>query len=233
MSDYTNVLQLLSSYCDRFRLSLEQSSLLGTEPWQGLLEELLGIRDLLNDPAISAPLDNYQIQKQSPVERYGVASLVIALSEDNVTPRKISEHLESQGIPISEAEIKGWLKQYETAPITTKTDMVNGSIFDTQGQLQSVFDRLHSLLDEVDDRTDAHFASARITKEQVKLEYMKEIRQSIKDAASLAAVVANMQTVEQFKKVVVEEVGKVDPATAQRIWKKIREAKAMFSSLQM
>lgn len=231
--DYTNVLQALNTFCDRFRGTLEQESMIGTSPWQELLEELLGIKDLLNDPVISQPLDNYQIQPQSPVEKFGAASIVIALSEDGMNPKSISAHLETQGIPISEAEIKGWLKAYQQAPITQKPAMANGSIFDTQGQMQIVFDKLHTLLDELDDQEDSHYLSAKITKEQVKLDYMKEIRQSIKDAASLAAVVANMQTVEQFKKVVIEEVNKVDPATAQRIWKKIREAKAMYSSLQM
>lgn len=232
--DYENVVQLYISFIGRLKAQLEINSYIGLEPWQSLLEEAYQIKDLLNNPIISQPLNNAELKKgkkQNPVDKYGMQSLVISLYEDGLGFKKIAEYLEAQGLPITNTDVSDWIKDYSVSDITTQVELSNGSVFDTQFQLQDLFDKIYKLLQEIQIRDDADYKAAKTTKEQVKLEIYKELRMSVKDAATLATAVANMQTIENFKKIVIEEVNKLDPGTAQRIWKKIREAKSMFSSL--
>lgn len=231
--DYTNVLQALRDFCEKFQQTLENQSLIGADPWQSLLEELLGIQDLLNDPVISQPLDNHQLQQVHPVEKYGVASIVLALHEDGMQPKQIALHLQSQAVPVEESHIKSWLKQYSETSITQKAEAIYGSVFDTQTQLQQLFENLNSMIEAAKGQEDSHYLGAKITKEQVLLEHQKELRQLIKDAGALMTTVAGMQQVGQFQKIVIEEVNKLDPATAQRIWKRVREAKLAFTTLNL
>lgn len=231
--EYKNVLQALHSFCENFQSALVTHSMIGQEPWTTLLEELLGLEELLNDPVVSEPLDNFKIAPISPVEKYGVANSVLALNEDGVSPKEIAVHLKNQNVPLSEKDVKEWLEIYSKTPITTKAEAVFGSVFDTQNQLQFLFENLNNMIEQVKLQTDEHFNAAKITKEQVVLEHFKETRQLIKDASTLMATVSGMQNVATFQKMVIEEVNKVDPATAQRIWKRIKEAKIAFTSLNL
>lgn len=235
-NDFTNVIQLYVSFTEKLKSQLETNSFIGLEPWHSLLMEAYEIKELLNNPLISQPLNNAELikgKKQNPVDKYGMQSLVISLYEDGLTYQRISEYLQGQGLPIESKHVGDWIKEYSASEITTQVELRNGSVFDTQFQLQDLFDKIYALLQEIQAKDDKDYTSAKTTKEQVKLEVYKELRMSVKDAATLATAVANMQTIENFKKIVIEEVNKLDPGTAQRIWKKIREAKSIFNSLSI
>ncbi|MBD2201795.1 hypothetical protein H6G33_10590 [Calothrix sp. FACHB-1219] len=231
-AEYTNVVQLFNDFVDRFKTTLEREKLIGVEQWIVLLEELYGIKELIVDPTISAPLDNYKIVSLNPIDRLKLGNNVLSLLESGFNTKDITTSLENQGIVITEKDVKNWLKSYSESSIDEKIESTQGSVFDTQTQLQAIFDNLYNLLDQVAIKDDDSFYSAKTTKEQVKLEVMREIRQSLKDASGLAASIAALQTVKQFQKVVIEEVSKIDPIAAQRIWKRIQQARAMFSSLE-
>lgn len=228
----TSILKEYNEVCEQLRNELVKKELL-IEPFISIVEELFAIGESLNDPVISGELDNYSLKIQSPIEKYGVASNVINLAEDGKSPEEISASLEYTGVIIDKKDIKQWLKQYENLPALKKLETSRGSIFDTQFQLQEIFERLHTLLERVEDKEDADYARAKVVKEQVVLDYMKEIRQSVKDASALAATVASMQSVENFKQIVVEEISKLEPAVAQRIWRKIREAKQIHNTMNI
>lgn len=232
--DYTNVLNLLEAFCRTFEVELIRNSMMGSEPWTSMLGELREIFDLLNDPAISEPLDNSKLSKVHPVDRYGLGEGIIALHEQGLTAKEIVENLSNQGFDeFNEGNIRKWLREYNSTPITNRSSKVAVSVFDTQTQLQSLFETLQDLMDGLEDKDDETFYRGKTTKEQVRLQHIQEIRQTVKDAASLAATIAGMQQMETFKKLVIEEVNKENPAVAARIWKKIRDAKVMFTSFNL
>ncbi len=235
--DYTNILQLLHKHCNEFQSALEATSLIGVEPWVSLYDQIVGLKEILDQPSLLGapnPLDNQALGQPSPIDKYGLASLVISLHENNITPVVIAKQVEGLlSISLSGTDVEAWIEQYNRAPITTKVGLSNGSIFDTQTQLQTVFDTLHNLLTEVNDQDSEYFYPAKTTKEREKLEVIKEVRQSIKDAAALSATIAQMESVENFKRIVIEEINKENPAAAQRIWKRIRAQQSMMNSLRM
>jgi hypothetical protein len=228
----TSIVLELKECVDSLKNSLTKENQM-REPFVSILEELYGITESLQSPAIAENLDNYALQISSPVEKYGVGSKVITLAEEGKSSEEISISLAYSGVTIDKKDISKWLKQYEGLSTSEKIESSRGSIFDTQYQLQEVFERLHSLMESVENKEDNHYYKGKTIKEQVILDVVKEIRQSVKDASQLASTVASMQSVENFQKIVVEEVSKVDPDVAQTIWRRLKEAKSFYNSMNL
>ena len=227
--DYTNVLQLLDSYIKGYKRALSSEELIGVEPWQTLLEEITGVYNLLNSPTICPEIDNHAIVQKSKITQYGVETIVTSLYEEGFKPTEISNQLQSQGLVVSSKEIKEWLNDYSIMPIVDKATYQYGSVFDTQTQMQNIFNKLNYLLAEVEDTDRGQFRKT--SKQEVILQYMTELRMTLKDATSLAATVSNLEAIESYKQVVLEEVGKVDPIVRQKIIRRLQEAKILLRNI--
>lgn len=228
-NSYTNVLQLGNRLHKEFRKTLEDNELIGISEWDYLLNSLSSFLDALADPLVSDNLDNYKIQRVNPIERLGLTSMVIQLIENGLTPKEISREYKGQGISISINDIESLLDSYNTAPITEKIERNNLSVFDTSQQLELLLSEILNITQEIEEISDEELKNARTTRSDIKIKLSAERRQTIKDAASLAQAIQMLQDTQNFKKAVLEEIGKLDHRTQQIIMRKIKQVSLPYS----
>ncbi len=229
--DYTNVLQLYKDFCEDFKDTLLEESLLGQEPWHSLLIQAEEINTLLSDNTITGELDNYKLTQANPIESLGVGNSVIALYEENYTTEDITTILNNQGFDLEVKDVKEWLKTYNKEGILTKASFNYGSVFDTQVQLQTLFESLNDMLLEIKHKPDSSYK--RKDKDDIIREYLAELRQAIREAAQLTSTVASIKKAEEFQQIVLEEINKESPMVAAKIINRISQLKNVIKTLDL
>ena len=224
-----NALELYSAALEKYKLALEDKALINVEPWSEIYLELQSCFDILN--TANSEADNYSLQVKHPIDQFDLGNITIALYEDGLDYADIAEYHTAREFKITSTEVKKWLTNYTNSSVLEKTSLQHGSIFDTEYQLQSLFDRLNTQLKEIDLKDNLDYASGRTTKDEVYLAYCTEIRQTIKDAATLAEAVANMQKVERFQQIVLQCINEVSPTVRNKIIRLWQKEKQLFKGL--
>ena len=230
--DYTNVLQQYRDFVIKFKSTLEQNSLIGLEPWTDLLDEATGLEEILNDPVISKPLDNYSLEKSHSIDVLGLGPKVLAFYEDNYAPTDIVKVLnQTCSTKLTTKDVENWLTSYSKQSIISKAEMEFGNVFDLKSQLQEIFIDIKTHMEEIKalDRK----AFNRTSKDEVIIAGREQLRQIIKDAASVITQLQSMEDVRKFQKIIFEEINKESPACVQRIMRNIREQKAILQTLDI
>lgn len=234
MTGYTNIVQLGNKIINELKTLLENEGLVGQSKWDYILESFEEFKIALADPLICKELDNYKIERLNSVEKLGLSSNVITLYEEGLSPREIATDLRKKGISLSENDIKNFITDYNKSSITSRIEKSNTSVFDTEVQLQTIFDDLNEALSDLNNLSNEdtkRLSNARVVKEQLQIELHKERRQSVKQASELAQAIANLQHIKEFNKMVLEEVMKESPAAYQRLIKRINEGRSIFRGL--
>lgn len=232
MADYTNILQELRDWKDDFGSLLDNKQLIGTIEWQPLWERLVALERLFNDPIISEPLDNYKVALRHPIDACGMTEFVVQLVEKGSSENDISRALSMQGVDLTAREVGEWITSYKGAPIMDRVEYPYGSVFDTQAQLQSIFNDLKAGIIALKSADDEPFIKARRVKEEVWIQFMQEQRQLLKDARALMETVKQFEAIDRFKQIVIEEVNKENPVIASRIYRRIQLAKTLHNTLE-
>jgi hypothetical protein len=107
-----------------------------------------------------------------------------------------------------------------------------GSVFDTQTQLQTIFNDLKAGIVALESADDEPFLKARKVKEEIWVTMLQEQRQLLKDARALMETVKQFEAIDRFKQIVIEEVNKENPAIASRIYRRIQMAKTLLNTLE-
>lgn len=230
--NYNNLLHLVSEWRSDFSDVLHEAELYGLEPYADLLERFLLIEKMLNDPVISKPLDNFSLEKIHTIDKFGMSRLVIQLIENGLEYKEIAKVLGEQGCIVTTAEIRSWHKQYSSLPITERSGFEHNSIFDTQARMQELLEELILGMKLIEQRDDEDFYRAKTIKEREKLEYIKERRQLIIAAQNLLESLHLQREFEDRMKIVIEEVNKLEPMTATKIWRRISSMKNIVGSLR-
>ena len=205
--EYTNVVQLGQKLSYELKTFLEYNNLIGTKEATYLVESFESFLDTLSDPIVSEKLDNYKLQVQNPIEKYGASNEVINLIEEGKSPALIVQQLGAKGLGmISIEDVKSYIKEYEQADIVTKIEKSNTSVFDTEAQLEVIFKTLQSEIDNLAYVDEEMLAKARTTKYQLKLEYLREVRMTVKDATTLAQAIENLTRQRKFNTLVLKTV---------------------------
>ena len=227
---YTNVVQLGQKLSYELKSFLENNKLIGTKDSTYLVDSFETFLELLSDPIVSKELDNYKLQIQNPVEKYGVAAEVIALLEEGKSNGVISEHLAYKGLSmISTEDIRKFSKEYETADVINKIEKSNTNVFDTTTQLQVIFDTLNDKLAKLNYVDDERLAKAKVVREQLELEYTRELRMTLKDAAQLAQAIENLNRQQKFNQLVLRTVSeKCGAAVYNSVVAEIRKQQLIF-----
>ena len=230
----TNVIELGNNLSKQIRELLLDKGLVGQPEWDEVLFSLDNFINILNTPLVSKELDNYQITKRNKIENLGIVNEVVDMIEEGMTPHQISSRLKVDGLLISVREVSEFIEEYNEADILTKIDKSNISVFDTESQLERIFTELNNNLESLNNLTeedDIRLGRAKVVKESLKNETIREIRHIIKDAAAIMNMIANLQTVREFNKVMLEEIRKESPAVAARIQKRLVECRTIFKAI--
>lgn len=199
---------------------------LTNEQWLALLEELDGLTQLVEDSYPSGLL-----VKESTLERLGLVSKVANLDKAGLSPKDIAGIILTQtGVEVSEKDIVDALA-YEGPTTYEKSVSLRGSIFDTQRRFQEVFEHLYDTLEKIKLKDELYYKGNKLSRDEVELEYLRELRQLSKDAAAIVAAVSAMSRLRDFQKAVLDVIGTVSPSVQQQILRKLNEQKALISSL--
>jgi hypothetical protein len=230
--DYNNLLHIISEWRNDFTTTLYDADLYGLEPYADLLERFRLIEQMLNDPVISEPLDTFKIEAIHPIDKFGMAPVVIQALERGIEYKDIVKILGEQGCTVSNSEVRDWHNKYSSLPITERSGFEPNSIFDTQARMQELLEELIAGGKLIEQRDDEDFFRAKTVKEREKLAYMQERRQLILAAQNLLESIHLQREFDDRMKIVIEEVNKMDPMVAARIWRRIQSMKSLVGSLR-
>lgn len=230
-TEYTNVVQLGSRLINELKVFIENHNLVGTRDANYLIESFENFREMLADPLVSQELDNYKLKVQNPIEKYGVAEEVITLLEEGKSNPEIAEGLALRGLPIETKHVLAFKREYKDADIISKIEKSNASVFDTQVQFQMIFDAIQTEMTNLELMDDEVLAKARVTRPQVKLEQLRELRMLSKDAKELSESMMNMQNGTKILQIILQTVNKeCTPTVFNKIVAEIRKQKLIFGS---
>lgn len=217
----------------RFRENLANAVLdcdmAGTVIFNNVLNELDSILEEYRDPI---EIDPTYLSSSLLIDRLGLAFSVIRLYQDGFTENEIAQTITNQvGQEITVAEVKKWLELNRTDLDFTNPRATRGSIFDTQSRMQDLFEKLYDKLEEISQKSEERFRAGKLSKDEVELEYLKEVRQLTKDGAAIVAAVSTMTRIKEFQKIVVEAIGQVSPSAQQYILRKLNEQRHIMGAL--
>ena len=225
----SNGLELIAEGLEQLKGELENQALINVLPWNEIYLKLNDGLDILN--SATSAVDNYVPVVKHPVDQMGLGDITLALYEEGTSFKDISEYHKHRTFDISPKQVQQWIESYSNKTVLAKVDLEHGSVFDTQIQIQGLFDNLSTMLKKIELKNNSDYAIARTSKDEVYLAYCTEVRQVIKDAAALTEAVANMQNIEEFQRIVLQVVNEVDPKVKNRImrkWKKQKELSKGF-----
>jgi hypothetical protein len=229
-TEYTNVVQLGSRLVNELKVFIENHNLVGTRDANYIIESFEEFIEQLSNPIVSKELDNYKLSIQNPIEKFGLVEEVIKCIEEGKDNKEIAEGLALRGLPIESKHISSFKKEYEKTDILTKIDKSNSSIFDTEVQLEMIFDSLQSQLQELEYVDEEMLIRARTTKYSLKTETIRELRMAIKDAKELSEAVLNLQNTKKFNQIVLETVNKeCGLVVFNKVVTELRKQKLMFN----
>jgi hypothetical protein len=108
---------------------------------------------------------------------------------------------------------------------------MKGSIFDARNRMEEMHSMLIDLLAKVEQGDESRFKSAKVTKEQVTLSVITEIRQTIKQASDILEKVESFQTVKEFQKLVIDCLQQEAPSTYMKVMMRLKEMNTMNSMI--
>lgn len=220
-TDYINILQLLDKWLDRFREYLMDMTLLGSEPWTSFLSELQGIRELLDDPAISEPIDNTAIRILSPIDRLGIGQMVISLVEGGMDTEDLAGFLSTKfSTIITSAQVQSWLDEYNNSGISVRTQTLTRDVFDTRSHYQQMLVDIQQQLEELIRKDDEDFR--RTSKDEVISQVRSEMRMLLKDARALYKEEAAGQGSQIFTQIALEVIEEMCPEAAPVIFNRLQ-----------
>lgn len=230
-TEYTNVVQLGSRLVNELKAFIENNNLVGTRDANYLIESFEQFKEMLADPLVSQELDNYKLTTQNPIEKYGVVEEVITLLEEGRSNSEIAEGLAIKGLPIESRHVLAFKKEYQSADIVRKIEKSNSSVFDTQVQFQMIFDTLNSKLADLAHVDEDRLAKARVVKEQLEIELLREIRMLSKDAQALMEAMNNLENNKKIITIMLDTVNKMcGPTVFNQVASEIRKQKLIFGS---
>lgn len=218
--------EYLSNFTGQFKEALLKHELYGIEEFDNLLSSIKTISDGIEaNPDVFIPINEHIIDK------YGLGEMVIKFINSGYNYKTLAEILTTQsGVSINQKNIKEWVENYSTLTYK-KRPQGHGNLFDVQERMQDIYSRLLEHLQTVEKTSQNEFLQAKITKQQVTLDIYKEIRMLTKDAANIMQAISHQAQLQEFRKVILESIKEVSPATAQAIIRKLRQNKAIASAL--
>lgn len=226
---YAELNTLMNELSKEFVKVLSKEGHVGKPQYDDLLDRVEHIRNVLG----TLSMDNKELVAQPGIiDKLGLGNRVIALRDAGNSPKQIASIIGVQaGQLVSTNEIIGWIQKCDSVSLLESPQASIGSVFDTQVVMQNIFEELYTHLQKVSKIKDEEVKNARTTKVQIELEVYKEIRALTKDAAGILESISAMERYKEFQRLIIESIGQVSPEVKHEIMRKLREQKALFSSL--
>jgi hypothetical protein len=210
----------------KFKDILIKYELYGKEDVDDLLDNLNIITSSLQEN------DDYFIPLvEHKIDQFGLAETAVKLANAGTNLEDISRTLSIiSGVGVAIHEVEDWFKNY-SAIKHTRTVKAYGNIFDVQERMQDIYESLIEHMKLIDDTPKEEFFRAKTTREQVKLEVLRDVRAITKDAKEILKTINHYQRLEEFKSLVIQTIKTIDPTVATMIVEKLAQDKALFNAL--
>jgi hypothetical protein len=210
----------------KFKDMLIKYELYGKEDVDDLLDNLNIITSSLQEN------DDYFIPLvEHKIDQFGLAETAVKLANAGTNLEDISRTLSIiSGVGVALHEVEDWFKNY-SAIKHTRTVKAYGNIFDVQERMQDIYESLIEHMKLIDDTPKEEFFRAKTTREQVKLEVLRDVRAITKDAKEILKTINHYQRLEEFKSLVIQTIKTIDPTVATMIVEKLAQDKALFNAL--
>ena len=119
------------------------------------------------------------------------------------------------------------VRKCKTLPATTKIKAINGSVFDTRNRLEEVYKLMQELLSAINTQDESIFKGARISREQVILQWMTEMRNLLKEAKSLLDADSMRDNVRVFMQEVINALKQEAPLAYASVMRTLQERKLL------
>ena len=219
--------ELLETFQDNLCTCLLKHELYGLEDFDKLKEEVeVIIASLEGREAMTVSLEMH------PIDKFGLSSITTDLINAGMSNKDISKVLTTKsGVGITDKEIQKWKDNYSHLSYNIMKEEKKGSIFDVQARMQSVYSMVYDHLESIKETTPEEFWKGKTTKQQVMLDTMKELRQLTKEAVAIINMISHQERLRQFTDIVMETIKETDQATAQVIYRKLKQNKALMNVL--
>jgi len=218
--------QYLIDFQEKFKTALLKHELYGISDFDDLLSSLATVVTSAKDnEELFIPIEEHKLDK------FGLSEQAVRLANAGYSDRKMSEVLSlMSGSAITETEIREWFTNYSSLSMIRKPK-IHANLFDVQERMQDVYMALMDHLETIQNSTSEDFWKAKTTKQQVILDVYKELRFLTKDAKSIIDSIDHQQKLNEFRKLVIETIRKIDPTTARIIIEKLQQDKAIYTAL--
>jgi hypothetical protein len=150
--------------------------------------------------------------------------MVVNMANSGFTHMDIAEECSKEcGVDFNIREVSDWLNNYVSLSSSKKSKVLRGSVFDSRNRLEELSLLLYSLLDTINEKDDSLFKYNKITKEEVYLQVIKEIRQLTKQATDLIEKIDDRSRIQEFQNTVIECLQREAPLVASKVIKSLRE----------
>jgi hypothetical protein len=213
-------------FSEKFKDLLLKYELYGKEDINNLLDDLNIITaNLQENDDYFVPLIEHKI------DQFGLAETAVKLANAGTGVEDISRTLSIiSGVGVAKHEVEDWFKNYSVIK-HTRTIKAYGNVFDVQERMQDLYETLLDHMALIEDTPKEEFFKAKTTREQVKLEVLRDIRAITKDAKEILKTINHYQRLEEFKSLVIQTIKSIDPTIANMIIEKLSQDKALFNAL--
>lgn len=208
---------------DDMEISLSNKNI-NREDLKNDIEVLRGLVEVLDNNN----LDITPVTVESKIDRYGIGALVVNLNTNGFSLDEIAEECSKEcGAKFTSKEIQTWIDSYVSLPSSKKARALRGSIFDSRNRLEELSILLYALLEQVNNRPDEVNRYTKVSKEEVHLAVIKEMRQLTKQATELIEKIDERNRIQEFQNTVIECLQREAPLVASKVIKSLREQQAI------
>lgn len=217
----------VKTFIEDLKNALLKYELFGVEEFDQLLTSIQSL-----ESSINVNKDIFINLLQSPIDKYNMGEYTIRYINNGYTYKQIAEILSlNAGIIITEKDVKTWRNTYSSLDRINTRARNTSNLFDIQDRMQDIYTQLYEHLEVIKETDKKEFLAARTTRQQVILDVLKEVRMLTKDAANILESISHQQQLNEFRKVILESIKEVSPSVAQSIIRKLKQNKALFSTL--
>lgn len=232
VSFFSSLPSAFKLFLKKFKLALKESLLEDVAPWDSLYSELDTLINILDDPKISKPLDNLSLlSSASIIDQLGLGKHVLGLIENGISFEETAQIIrQNSGKNVSADDVEKWLNNFDKSSISIRSDTATNSIWNTKDIYDNLYLQLNDLIEMICQKDEACFLRSKITKEQVMIETIREIRQLAKDAESILGKIEESRKVETFIGFILRDLkGRIPASDFMNIVKSWSDYKASIS----
>jgi len=229
---YNNIIFAFKDLADRLKNIVEDKETITQEELIPIVQEFEGLIDMLDDPIIGSPLNNFTLEEVNKIDLFNLGRTVLSYKKLGQTFGSIAKLCSQQsGERITRNDVQAWIEEFDQKSISGKQRVIYGSVFDTTDRLEEIYIAILQLRDTIREKDNDYYKSAKVVKEQVELELMRELRQVIGEAEKLASKIQMAKDIQRFTNLVLSCLKKEAPMVHTRVLTLLREEQAAFKQL--